>query len=47
MYLKAGETTLIAMIDSASAAKIGDKIEVILDMDKTHLFDKDTEQALF
>ena len=47
MYLKAGETTLIAMIDSASSAKIGDKIDVILNMDKTHLFDKDTEQALF
>jgi len=47
MYLKAGETTLIAMIDSASAAKIGDTIEVVLNMDKTHLFDKDTEQALF
>ena len=47
MYLKAGETTLIAMIDSASSAKIGDTIDVILNMDKTHLFDKDTEQALF
>ena len=47
MYLKAGETTLIAMINSASTARIGDKIDVILNMDKTHLFDKDTEQALF
>ena len=47
MYLKAGELSLIAMIDSASQAKIGDKIEVILDMEKTHLFDKETEQALY
>ena len=47
MYLKAGDTTLIAKIDSASTAAIGDRIDVILNTDKTHLFDKDTEQALF
>ncbi len=47
MYLKAGDTSLIAMIDSASPARIGDKIEVIFDMDKSHLFDTETEQALY
>jgi multiple sugar transport system ATP-binding protein len=47
MYLKAGEYQLIAMIDSKTQAKIGDTIEVVLDMDKTHLFDKETEQALY
>ncbi len=47
MYLKAGELQLIAMIDSASSARIGDRIDVIFDMDKSHLFDKDTEQALY
>ena len=47
MYLKAGEVSIIAMIDSASPAKIGDRIEAIFDMEKTHLFDKDTEQALY
>lgn len=47
MYLKAGDISLIAMIDSASKARIGDKIEVVLDMEKTHLFDKETEQALY
>jgi multiple sugar transport system ATP-binding protein len=46
MYLKAGDLTLIAMIDSSSHARIGDKIEVILNLDKAHLFDKDTEAAL-
>ena len=47
MYLKAGDISLIAMIDSASPAKIGDRIEAVFDMEKTHLFDKETEQALY
>lgn len=47
MYLKSGDTSLIAMIDSASPARVGDKIEVILDMNKTHLFDMESEQALY
>ena len=47
MYLKAGDVSLIAMIDSASPAKIGDHLNVVLDMEKSHLFDKDTEQALY
>ena len=47
MYLKAGDISLIAMIDSASPARIGDRIEVVFDMEKSHLFDKETEQALY
>ncbi len=47
MYLKAGDVSLIAMIDSASPAKIGDRMEVVFDMEKSHLFDKETEQALY
>jgi multiple sugar transport system ATP-binding protein len=47
MYLKAGDTSLIAMVDSATQAQVGDRIEVIFDMDKSHLFDVQTEQALY
>jgi multiple sugar transport system ATP-binding protein len=47
MYLAAGETQLIAMIDSKTRAKSGDTISVVLDLDKSHLFDKATEQALY
>ncbi|MCW3097606.1 MAG: carbohydrate transporter ATP-binding proteinCUT1 family [Chthonomonadaceae bacterium] len=47
MYIKIGELTLIATIDSASAAQVGDKIDVIFDMAKSHLFDPQTEQALY
>lgn len=47
MYLKAGEVSLIAMIDSASPARVGDRLEVVLDMEKSHLFDKETEQVIY
>jgi multiple sugar transport system ATP-binding protein len=47
MHLKTGETTLIGKIDSATKARIGDRIEVILDLGLSHLFDKDTEAALY
>ena len=47
MYLKAGEHALVAEIDSATTAKTGDRISVIFDMDESHLFDKDTEQAIY
>jgi multiple sugar transport system ATP-binding protein len=47
MYIKSGDLTLIATIDSASAAQVGDKIDVIFDMAKSHLFDPQTEQAIY
>ena len=47
MYLTAGEHALVAEIDSATTAKTGDRIAVIFDMDESHLFDKDTEQAIY
>jgi multiple sugar transport system ATP-binding protein len=47
MHLKTGEKLLIAKIDSTSSAKVGDRIEVVLDMERSHLFDKETEQALY
>jgi len=47
MYLTAGTHQLIAMIDSKTKARSGDTIEVILDMDKSHLFDKQTEAAIY
>ena len=47
MYLKAGDAALVAEIDSATTAKVGDRIDVIFDMDESHLFDKETELALY
>ncbi len=47
MHLKTGDITMVATIDSASPAKVGDRIDVVIDMEKSHLFDKETEQALY
>jgi multiple sugar transport system ATP-binding protein len=47
MYLTTGDQQIIAMIDSKTRAKSGETIEVVLDMDKSHLFDVETEKALY
>lgn len=47
MYLTIGDVQFIAMIDSGSQAKMGEKMSVLIDMSKSHLFDKDTEQAIY
>ncbi len=47
MYLTIGDISLIAMIDSASQARMGEKLKVVIDMSKSHLFDKETEQAIY
>jgi multiple sugar transport system ATP-binding protein len=47
MYLNIGGLQLIAMIDSGSTAKMGDKMDVVIDMTKSHLFDRETEQAIY
>jgi len=47
MYLTSGDRQLIAMIDSRTQARSGDAMDVVLDMEKSHLFDKETEKALY
>ncbi len=47
MYLTVGDHQMIAMIDNKTKARSGDQIEVIFDMDKSHLFDKQTEAAVY
>jgi multiple sugar transport system ATP-binding protein len=47
MYLTSGGHNMVATIDAESKAKELQEMEVILDMDKTHLFDKETEQAIY
>ncbi|HSV72415.1 MAG TPA: sn-glycerol-3-phosphate ABC transporter ATP-binding protein UgpC [Chthonomonadales bacterium] len=47
MHLTAGGHQMIAMIDSKTQARSGDTIQVILDMDKSHLFDKQSEAAVY
>jgi len=46
-YLKIGKFDPIASFDSDTVARAGEKMEVVLDMDHSHLFDAETELALF
>ncbi|UCC67470.1 MAG: TOBE domain-containing protein, partial [Armatimonadota bacterium] len=45
-YLTAGEHSLTADLDAETKAKDGESLEVVFDMEKTHLFDPETELAL-
>ncbi len=46
MYLACGEHSLIATIDAETKAKEGEPLEVVLDLEKSHIFDKETEMAI-
>ena len=47
LYLNMDSIQLIAMIDSRTAAKMGEEMRLSVDMDKTHLFDKESERAIY
>ncbi len=47
LYLTAGTHSLVATIDAETQAKDGQALDIVLDMAKTHLFDADTEQAIY
>ncbi|MBE6617226.1 MAG: sn-glycerol-3-phosphate ABC transporter ATP-binding protein UgpC [Ruminococcaceae bacterium] len=46
LYLVAEETNLTARVSARSQARAGDIINVALDMERVHLFDKDTERCV-
>ena len=47
MYLSCGDHDMVATIDAETQAKENEEIEVVLDMAKTHVFDKETTQAIY
>jgi multiple sugar transport system ATP-binding protein len=47
MYLTSGDHAMVATIDAETKAQELQEMEVILDMAKTHLFDKETEEAIY
>mgnify|MGYP002563434251 CR=1 FL=1 len=46
LYMNIGETSCVARVDPRTTAKVGDQIQIALDMTKAHLFDKETELAI-
>ena len=47
LYLSCGGHDIVASIDAESKAKENSEIDLIIDMPKTHVFDKDTEKAIY
>ena len=46
LYLVTGQDSIVARVDTRTDYKIGDKVQVLFDVDKTHVFDPDTEKAI-
>ncbi len=46
LYLKVGDNSFTARVDPRSTAAVDDTIKIGVDMNKIHLFDKDTEVAI-
>jgi multiple sugar transport system ATP-binding protein len=47
LYLTAGKHQIVAAIDVDTQAKDGNTLDIILELEKTHLFDPDTEVAIY
>jgi len=47
MYLSCGGHSMVATIDAETKAKELEDIELVFDMAKTHVFDKETEKAVY
>ncbi len=46
LYLLCGKTNLVARVNPRNTAKHGDKIQLAIDTNKLHIFDKDTELTI-
>jgi multiple sugar transport system ATP-binding protein len=46
LYVSSGEHNLVARVDPRSRYHMGDKAQVVFNMDNMHIFDKATEQAV-
>jgi multiple sugar transport system ATP-binding protein len=46
VYLKSGDHNFVARVDPRTRVQMGDKVQVVFNMDNMHIFDRDTEQAI-
>jgi multiple sugar transport system ATP-binding protein len=46
VYLLIGQKQFIARVDPRTRARVGMEMDVVVNMDNTHLFDRETEQAI-
>ncbi len=46
LHLKTGENLFVGRVDPRSRARVGDKVQIAMNLDNMHLFDKETEKTL-
>jgi multiple sugar transport system ATP-binding protein len=46
LYLASGDKNFVGRVDPRTHARVGEDIQVALNLDNMHLFDRDTEQAI-
>jgi multiple sugar transport system ATP-binding protein len=46
LYLRSGDKDYVARVDPRTRARIGDRVQVAMNLDNMHLFDKATESAI-
>jgi multiple sugar transport system ATP-binding protein len=46
VYLLIGQKQFIARVDPRTGARVGIEMDVVVNMDNTHLFDRETDQAI-
>ena len=46
VYLVTGKKQFIARVDPRTKARVGNKVDVVINMDNVHLFDRETEQTI-
>jgi len=44
LYMVAGETTFVGRVDPRTQARMGDRMQVMFNMDNMHLFDPQGDQ---
>jgi multiple sugar transport system ATP-binding protein len=46
VYLSNGDHNFVARVDPRTRVHMGDDMQVVLNMDNMHIFDRETEQAV-
>lgn len=46
VYMKTGENSFVARVDPRTRYHVNDKVQVVLNMNNMHIFDRDTEKAI-
>jgi len=46
LYLDTGQESLVATVDTRLAPAVGQELALVIDVDRIHLFDKETERAI-